>query len=66
LKLRRAWIPPAVAHAPIVTRAFETLRTYWIHGQTVTWNLGGFHPILASRSIIDELLRRATGLRSAD
>jgi len=33
-----------------------------VHGQTVTWNLGGLRRCLASPSIIDELLRRATAL----
>src|SRR5271167_967420 len=30
LKLRNAWIPPAVAQAPIVTRNFEFRRTCWM------------------------------------
>src|SRR6266852_6505862 len=30
LKLRRAWMPPAVAQAPMVTRYFEARRTWWI------------------------------------
>src|SRR5215469_12039717 len=30
LKLRSAWMPPAVAQAPMVTRYFEARRTCWI------------------------------------
>src|SRR5689334_11531153 len=29
-KLRRAWMPPAVAQAPIVTRTWEAARTAWM------------------------------------
>src|SRR5215470_20160381 len=30
LKFRSAWMPPAVAHAPMVTRYFEARRTCWM------------------------------------
>ncbi len=29
-KFRRAWMPPAVAHAPMVIRRRETARTCWM------------------------------------
>src|SRR5690348_13227347 len=34
LKLRSAWMPPAVAQAPIVTRNFDARRTAWMRSRS--------------------------------
>ena len=52
-------MPPAVAHAPIVTSRRDACRTCWIRGRVV----GGGHRPLDQREVVGPLDDRAGGLR---